>query len=203
MAKLLVPDEADINDDASVLNIAELDGERAVNVIEAAADGAIMGVKLAAYVGGMLLAFVALISMANGIFGAMGELFGYQELTLELILGVIFSPLMFLLGIPWEESAIAGNLIGQKLILNEFIAFVQLVEIQDQLSPHTLAVVTFALCGFANLNALAILLGGLAGMVPERKKEIAALGVKAVLAGTLSNLMSAALASVLLTMQMI
>jgi CNT family concentrative nucleoside transporter len=154
-------------------------------------------------VGGMLLAFVALISMANGIFGAMGELFGYQELTLELILGVIFSPLMFLLGIPWEESAIAGNLIGQKLILNEFIAFVQLVEIQDQLSPHTLAVVTFALCGFANLNALAILLGGLAGMVPERKKEIAALGVKAVLAGTLSNLMSAALASALLTMQMI
>jgi CNT family concentrative nucleoside transporter len=203
MAKLLVPDEADINDDASVLNIAELDGERAVNVIEAAADGAIMGVKLAAYVGGMLLAFVALISMANGIFGAMGELFGYQELTLELILGVIFSPLMFLLGIPWEESAIAGNLIGQKLILNEFIAFVQLAEIQDQLSPHTLAVVTFALCGFANLNALAILLGGLAGMVPERKKEIAALGVKAVLAGTLSNLMSAALASALLTMQMI
>lgn len=200
MAKLLLPDDAASCVDQDVLQVAEFDEKnKAVNVIEAAADGAMTGVKLAANVGGMLLAFVALISMVNGMFAAVGGWFGLQGMTLEVLLGAIFSPLMFLLGIPWSEAAAAGNLIGQKLILNEFIAFVQMVEIQDQLSTHTRAVVTFALCGFANLNALAILLGGLAGMVPERKHEIAELGLKAVLAGTLSNLMSAALASVLLS----
>ena len=200
MAKLLLPDDTDSSIEQDVLQVAEFDEKnKAVNVIEAAADGAMTGVKLAANVGGMLLAFVALISMVNGMFAAVGGWLGFQGMTLEVLLGAIFSPLMFLLGIPWSEAAAAGNLIGQKLILNEFIAFVQLVEIQGQLSTHTRAVVTFALCGFANLNALAILLGGLAGMVPERKHEIAELGLKAVLAGTLSNLMSAALASVLLS----
>jgi CNT family concentrative nucleoside transporter len=199
MAKLLVPDDGDLFDDDDALDVVGFDDEhRPVNVIEAAADGATVGVKLAAIIGGMLLAFVALISMLNGILSALGEWFGFVGLSLEAILGTIFSPLMFLLGIPWEEAAVAGNLVGQKLILNEFIAFVQMVEIQDQLSEHTRAVVTFALCGFANLNALAILLGGLGGMIPERKHEIAQMGLKAVLAGTLSNLMSAALASVLL-----
>lgn len=200
MAKLLVPDDGDLFDDDDALDVVGFDGEhRPVNVIEAAADGATVGVKLAAIIGGMLLAFVALISMVNGILSTLGEWVGLTGLSLESILGTIFAPLMFLLGIPWEEAAVAGNLVGQKLILNEFIAFVQMVEIQDQLSQHTRAVVTFALCGFANLNALAILLGGLAGMIPERKHEIAALGLKAVLAGTLSNLMSAAIASVLLS----
>ncbi|MFT7459823.1 MAG: CNT family concentrative nucleoside transporter [Planctomycetota bacterium] len=200
MAKLLVPDDGDLFDDDDALDVVGFDGEnRPVNVIEAAADGATVGVKLAAIIGGMLLAFVALISMVNGILSSLGEWVGLTGLTLETILGTVFSPLMFLLGIPWEEAAIAGNLVGQKLVLNEFIAFVQMVEIQDQLSQHTRAVVTFALCGFANLNALAILLGGLGSMIPERKHEIAELGLKAVLAGTLSNLMSAAIVSVLLS----
>ncbi len=200
MAKLLVPDDGDLFDDDDALDVVGFDGEhRPVNVIEAAADGATVGVKLAAIIGGMLLAFVALISMANGILSGLGEWFGLTDLSLEAILGTIFSPLMFLLGIPWDEAALAGNLVGQKLILNEFIAFVQMIEIQDQLSQHTRAVVTFALCGFANLNALAILMGGLGGMIPERKHEIAELGLKAVLAGTLSNLMSAAIVSVILS----
>ena len=201
MAKLLLPDDGDVYDSEDALQVDAFDTEhKPVNVIEAAADGAIVGVKLAANIGGMLLAFVALISLVNGILSGVGGLVGFEEFSLELILGVIFSPLMFLLGIPWGEAMAAGNLVGQKIVLNEFIAFVQLVEIRDTLSPHTQAVVTFALCGFANLNALAILLGGLAGMVPERKQEIAQLGVKAVVAGTLSNLMSAALASVLLSL---
>lgn len=160
MSKLLVPDEADSFEDEEVLDVVSFEGEqRPVNVIEAAADGAIVGIKLAAIIGGMLLAFVSLISMLNGILAASGELVGLKELSLELILGTVFSPLMFLLGIPWDEAALAGNLVGQKLILNEFIAFVQMIKIQDQLSQHTQAVVTFALCGFANLNALAMLLG--------------------------------------------
>ena len=120
-------------------------------------------------------------------------------MTLEYLLGQLFAPLMFLLGVPWSEAAVAGNLLGQKIILNEFIAFVKLADIKDTLSTHTQAVVTFALCGFANLSALAIVFGGLGSMVPDRKHEIAKMGLKAVLAGTLSNLMSAALAGLMLS----
>ena len=203
MAKLLIPDEpvedgADSisPDDALVAVVNEED--EPVNVIQAAADGAMIGVKIAANVGGMLLAFVALISLANGLVESMGELVGIANLSVELILGKVFAPIMFMLGIPWNEAAVAGQLLGQKIILNEFIAYVQLVSIQDTMTEQTRVVVTFALCGFANLHALAMLMGSLAGLIPERKKEVAALGMKAILAGTLSNLMSAALASILL-----
>jgi CNT family concentrative nucleoside transporter len=201
MAKLLIPDDpvepgANSADENLVMDVDPDD--EPVNVIQAAADGAMIGVKIAANVGGMLLAFVALISLANGMVESMGEWVGISNLSVEFILGKLFAPIMFMLGIPWHEAAIAGQLLGQKIILNEFIAYVQLVGIQDTMTEQTRVVVTFALCGFANLHALAMLMGSLAGLIPERKKEVAALGMKAILAGTLSNLMSAALASVLL-----
>lgn len=201
-AKLLMPEAPDEPEDTTeTLEIRSFDPDnRPVNVIEAAADGAMAGLKIAVAVGALLLAFVALLALLNDMFGGIGSLFGYDDLSLELVLGTLLSPLMYLMGVPWEEAVIAGNLLGQKTILNEFIAFVQLATIQDTLSPHTVAVVTFALCGFANFQALAIIFGGLGAMIPERKSEIARLGLKAVLAGTLSNLMSAAFASILLSL---
>ncbi len=200
MANLLIPVRKD--DTSSKDAIDNLDiyagGERPANVIDAAAEGASTGVRLAVNIGAMLLAFIALISLANGILGATAGLFGVEDFTLELVFGWVFAPLMYLLGIPWSEAATAGNLMGQKIILNEFVAYVSMVDVQSELSPKSLAVTTFALCGFANLGALAILIGGLGGLVPERRRDISRLGLKAVLAGSLSNLMSAAIASILL-----
>ncbi len=145
-----------------------------------------------------LLGGVALFALANGMIGGLGRLVGFENLTLETILGVIFSPLMFVLGIPWQDCQTAGNLVGQKTILNEFVAYVNFAAVKDTLSTHTQAVITVALCGFANLTALAIMMGGVGSIVPSRKHEIAQLGLKAILVGTLSNLMSAALTSLLL-----
>jgi CNT family concentrative nucleoside transporter len=202
MAKILVPDDPEDKDKERKIDLFKVtDEQRAVNVIDAAGDGAVAGMRLALQIAAMLIAFIALIAMLNGLFSWVGGWFGMPELTLEYVLGLIFSPLMLLLGVPWEEAIAAGNLVGQKTILNEFIAFVKLAEIQGTLSEHTRAVTTFALCGFANLNALAIVLGGLGGLIPERRQEIAKLGLRAVLAGTLSNLMSAALAGALFSLQ--
>jgi CNT family concentrative nucleoside transporter len=197
-ANLLVPLQDDDIESDDVLEIAEADEERPTNVIEAAADGAATGLKLAANVAAMLLAFIALISLANGLLGWIAGLVGFGEITLELIFGWIFAPIMYVLGVPWVDAVTTGNLMGQKLILNEFVAFVNMLEVQAGLTPKGLAVITFALCGFANLNSLAILVGGLGGLVPERRREISKLGLKAVLAGSLSNMMSACIAGVLL-----
>lgn len=203
MAKILVP-ETDHAQSEAAGNIDtgdfDMDG-RPANVVEAAANGAAAGAQLAINVGAMLLAFIALISVLNGILSGIGNLIGFHGLTLEYILGVIFSPIAWLLGIPWgSESFTTANLIGQKTILNEFVAFVQFAKIKTTLSPHTQAVITFALCGFANLNALAIVFGGLGGLVPGRRHEIARLGWLAILGGGLANLMSAAIASLLLSL---
>lgn len=201
MAKLLVPEtEEPFEPDAKEMANSHYGETRPVNIVEAAADGAAAGLKLAANVGAMLIAFVALVALVNGILGGLGGLVGFPQLTLEYVLGYLFAPIAYVIGIPWEEAVAAGNLLGQKVILNEFLAYVSFAEIQDSFSPHTQAVITFALCGFANLAGMAILMGGLAGMVPSRKSEIAELGFKTVLAGTLSNLMSAALASIFLTL---
>jgi len=197
-ANLLVPlKEGDV-ESVDALELAEAEVDRPTNVIEAAADGAATGLKLAANIAAMLLAFIALISLANGLLGWVGGIVGIEGITLELIFGWIFAPLMFVLGVPWEDAVATGNLMGQKLVLNEFVAFVSMVGVQDSLSPEGLAVITFALCGFANLNSLAILVGGLGGLVPERRRDISKLGLKAVLAGSLSNMMSACIAGVLL-----
>jgi CNT family concentrative nucleoside transporter len=197
-ANLLVPLQDDDVESDDVLEISEADEERPTNLIEAAADGAATGLKLAANVAAMLLAFIALISLANGLLGWIGGLVGFGDITLELIFGWIFAPIMYVLGVPWVDAVTTGNLMGQKLILNEFVAFVNMLEVQAGLTPKGLAVITFALCGFANLNSLAILVGGLGGLVPERRSEISKLGLKAVLAGSLSNMMSACIAGVLL-----
>ena len=160
--------------------------------------GASDGLKLALNVGAMLLAFIGLIALLNGLIGWLGGLFGAEALTLQVILGWLFSPIAWLLGIPWEQAQIGGSFIGQKLVINEFVAFIGLLEIQETLGTRTQAIITFALCGFANFSSIAILLGGLGSLVPRRRREIAQLGLKAVLAGTLANLSSAAIAGILI-----
>ena len=164
------------------------------------ANGAASGLQLALNVGAMLLAFVALIAMLNGVIGWAGELFGIESLTIQQILGFILQPLAWALGVPWAEAQAAGSFIGQKLVVNEFIAYLDFIDAKEALSPLSQAIITFALCGFANLSSIAILMGGIGAMAPTRRKEIAQLGLKAVLAATLSNLMSAALAGFYLSL---
>ncbi|MBT4799898.1 MAG: NupC/NupG family nucleoside CNT transporter [Verrucomicrobia bacterium] len=194
-AKLIIPETEEVND--SRIELAEGENQP-VNVIDAAALGASSGLKLALNVGAMLLAFVGLIALANLFFGEVGGWFGDPQFSLEKLLGWFFAPVAYLLGVNGSEIQQAGSLIGQKLVMNEFIAFARFSEIKEGLSVKTQGIVTFALCGFANLSSIAILLGGLGVMAPGRRKEIAQLGLKAVFAATLANLMSAALAGLLL-----
>lgn len=196
MAKLIMPDDPD----AVVRGKEKLEMEDSgpVNPILAAANGASDGLRLAVNIGAMLIAFVALIALINGIVGGIGAWFG-AELSLQKILGGLFAPLMWVLSVPWEEAQAAGALFGEKLILNEFVAFSHINEYLAGMSERTNAIVTFSLCGFANLSSIAILLGGLGVLVPEKRDLIARFGLRAVAAGSLSNLMSAALAGLLLT----
>ncbi|WGE91617.1 NupC/NupG family nucleoside CNT transporter [Actinobacillus genomosp. 1] len=195
-AKILHPQSEQFKDELSDDDIEE----KPSNVIEAAAVGAFSGMQLAMNVGAMLLAFIALIAMLNGFIGGISSLIGYENVTLQSLFGYVFQPLAWLIGVPWgAESQVAGSLIGQKLILNEFVAYADFVnylkpEATVALSPKTIAIITFSLCGFANLSSIAILIGGLGGMAPSRRGDVARMGVKAVIAGTLSNLMSAAIA---------
>jgi CNT family concentrative nucleoside transporter len=197
MAKIIMPDEDEESpeEDDAHLKLGKSPHE---NVILAAAVGSADGVKLAVNIGAMLVAFVALIALLNGFLGWVAGLVGLPSLTLEQIFGALFAPLMYLISIPWEEAQAAGALFGEKVILNEFIAYSHLNEYLAGMSERTVAIVTFSLCGFANLSSIAILLGGLGTLVPEKKELIARFGLKAVAAGSLSNLMSAALAGLLL-----
>ncbi|WP_223701456.1 NupC/NupG family nucleoside CNT transporter [Sutcliffiella deserti] len=197
MAKMLIP-ETDEPKTPTKVELEEGEEERATNVIDAAARGASDGLKLALNVGAMLLAFIALISMINGLLSWAGGAFGAENFTLDFILGYLFSPLAFIIGIPWSEAVAAGNLIGQKLVLNEFVAYSTFSEQIDLFSDKSVAVISFALCGFANLSSLAILLGGLGNLAPNRRPDIARLGFRAIVAGTLSNLLSAAIAGMFL-----
>ena len=198
MAKIIMPDEdhETAADDNEHLKMGKSEHE---NVILAAAVGSADGLRLAVNIGAMLVAFVALIALFNGVIGFFGGLVGIEGLTLQLMLGKLFAPLMYLLSIPWAEAQAAGALFGEKIILNEFVAFSHLQEYLAGMSERTQVIVTFSLCGFANLSSIAILLGGLGSLVPEKKTLIARFGIKAVAAGSLSNLMSAALAGLLLT----
>ncbi|NRA54713.1 MAG: NupC/NupG family nucleoside CNT transporter [Gammaproteobacteria bacterium] len=196
MAKLIVPETktpTETLDDAS-------EEQKPANVIDAAASGAASGLQLALNVGAMLLAFIGLIALLNGMVGWVAALVGFDGVTIQQLLGYAFAPLAFLIGVPWSEAIQAGSFIGQKLIVNEFVAYIDFVSVKDSLSAHTQAIVTFALCGFANLSSIAILLGGLGAMAPTRRTELAQLGMKAVLAGSLSNLMSATLAGLFLAL---
>ena len=197
MAKIIMPDDEYIPPGKH--ERLQMERSEHANVILAAAAGTTEGLRLAVNIGAMLVAFVALIALFNGLVGGVFGLFGIEGVTLQLILGKIFQPLMFLLSVPWEEAEAAGALFGEKIILNEFVAFSHLNDYLAGMSPRTVAVSTFALCGFANLSSIAILLGGLGVLVPEKREVIGRFGIKAVLAASLSNLMSAALAGLLLT----
>ncbi len=197
MAKLMEPETAQPAEPAEG---EELSGEKYINLIDAAASGAMNGLHMVGAIGAMLLAFIALIAMANGMLEAIGGWFGLERLTLESALGTLLQPLAWTLGIPWEEAQLAGGLIGQKFILNEFVAYVSFSEAANQLSAQSQAIVIFALCGFANLSSIAILLGGLGAVAPERQNDISRYGFRALIAASLSNLMSAALAGFFLSL---
>lgn len=190
MAKIMMPEtERSADSDFEISKDTE-----SVNVIDAAARGASDGLKLALNVGAMLLAFIALIALVNGVLSGIGGIFGFETLSLEGILGILFSPIAFAVGVPWSEAVTAGSFIGQKLVLNEFVAYSAFAPQIDQLSDKTVIVVSFALCGFANLSSMAILLGGLGELAPNRRPDIARLGLRAVAAGMLASLLSAAIA---------
>ena len=194
-AKILFPQTEQFNDKQPETD----DSEKPTNVLEAMAGGASAGMQLALNVGAMLLAFVGLIALINGILGGVGGWFGYGDLTLQSIFGWIFKPLAYLIGVSWDESAIAGQMIGMKLAVNEFVGYLEFAKYLQPdtavvLSEKTKAIITFALCGFANFSSIAILIGGIGGMAPNRRGDVARLGLKAVVAGTLANLMSATIA---------
>ncbi|GAA0583765.1 NupC/NupG family nucleoside CNT transporter [Halomonas salifodinae] len=210
-AKLILPETQAPEDSVSAAEARlEAEEDHPSNVLDAAAAGATSGLKLAANVGAMLLAFIGLIALINGMLGGLGGWLGMESLSLELLLGWLFAPLAFLLGIPWEEATLAGSFLGQKLVVNEFVAYINLAPYisgeqlvaatGEAMTPHTVAILSFALCGFANLASVAILLGGLGSIAPSRRHDIARLGLKAVLAGTLSNLMSASIAGFFLAL---
>jgi len=209
-SKLMMP-ETEKPNDSPHLESMETDPDRPTNILDAAASGAASGMQLALNVGAMLLAFVALIALLNGILSGIGGWFDYPQLTMELILGWVFSPLAWIIGVPWAEAQVAGSFIGQKLIINEFVAYLNFgaylkedAEVaaagMQVLSTNTKAIISFALCGFANLSSIAILIGGLGSMAPKRRHDVAQLGLKAVVAGTLSNLMSATIAGIFLAL---
>ncbi len=213
MAKLIMPDEppgagelklegalAGAPEDEIEVHTFE-EGERPANIIMAAAQGAQTGVKLAVAVGAMVLAFVALVALANGILGGIGGWFGRPDLSFQQIVGAIFSPVMYLIGVPWSEAGVAGGLFGTKIVLNEFVAFIDLGNAAGPaaaLSERSRAIVTFALCGFANFSSIAIQMAVTGNLAPNQRPMIAKLGLRALLAGSLANLMSAALAGLMI-----
>lgn len=196
-AKLMVP-ETDEPEATETFEFSNEDENEPSNVLDAAATGASTGMQMVLNIGAMLIAFIGLIALINGIIGGVGGWFGQGDLTLQQILGYVFSPLAWVIGTPWSEAQFAGSLIGQKLVVNEFVAFAEYTSVMKEgtvaLSDKTQAIIAFALCGFANLSSIAILIGGLGVIAPNRRRDVARLGVKAVIAGSLSNLMSATIA---------
>lgn len=196
MAKLLVPEQETVIEDTAV----EMAKSEHSNAIDALAGGAMNGMKVAVAIGTMLIAFVSVIAMANAGLEMVGNWVSIENLTLQSVLGYIFSPLAFMIGVPANEMFVAGSFIGQKLILNEFVAFMDFAAIKDTISEHSQVIITFALCGFANIGSIAIQIGSIGVMAPERRSDVANLGLKAVLAATLANLMSAALAGIFISL---
>jgi CNT family concentrative nucleoside transporter len=172
----------------------------AVNVIDAAAQGAGDGLHLALNVAGMLIAFLALIAMCNGILGWVHTLplMGWLPPTMEQIFGVVFSPVAWLMGVPWKDTAAIGDLLGTRLVLNEFVAFLKLGPMEPSLDHKSFVIATFALCGFANFSSIAIQIGGIGALAPTRKSDLARFGLRAVAAGSMANFMSACIAGMLL-----
>ena len=195
MAKIMLP-ETEAETEATAGSVRDVRDEESANVIDATGRGALAGGRIAAIVAALLIAFVSLIAMANGVLGGVGGWLGDDTLSFEKILGYAFAPVAWAIGVPWGEAQEAGNLIGLKTVLNEFVAFAELGKQVDQLSEKTVLVSTFALAGFANFASIAIQIGTLGGLAPERRAEVAQLGLKALLAGSLVNLSNAAIAGV-------
>lgn len=199
IAKIILPLPEEVREQVGSSSDREIkiqeddDQEKASNVIDAAARGASTGVKMVLEIAGTLLAFVALIALINGLFGIVGDFVGI-ELTMERILGVLLAPIAFLIGVPWEEAALAGQFIGQKIVINEFVAFAGLGEVMDTVSPKTAMILSFALAGFANFGSIAIQIGALSTLAPNRRKDVSKLGMRAMIAGTLASLLNAAIA---------
>jgi CNT family concentrative nucleoside transporter len=211
MAKIMMPDVpavalpegdpalANPHPDNEPVMVHDDGEEKPANIIMAAAQGAQTGVRLAVAVGAMVLAFVALVALANGILGGIGSWFGLPDLSFQQIVGYVFAPVMFLIGVPWQEALQAGGLFGTKIVLNEFVAFIDLGALKE-LSAPTVGIVTFALCGFANFSSIAIQMAVTGSLAPNQRPMIAKLGLKALAAGSLANLMSAALAGLFLSL---
>jgi CNT family concentrative nucleoside transporter len=197
LAKIFVPE----TEKPATAGRVEVKVEKtAVNVIDAAAQGAGDGLHLALNIGGMLIAFLALIAMVNGIFGWIHGLpaMGWVPASMEKLFGIIFSPVAWLLGVPWKDAATIGDLLGTRLVLNEFVAFLKLGPMKGTLDPRSFTIATYALCGFANFSSIAIQIGGIGALAPTRKSDLARLGLRAVAAGTMANFMSACIAGMLL-----
>lgn len=202
IAKILFPE---IKEPVTKGNVKMSVEKTDANGIDAAATGAGVGLKLAANVGAMLLAFIALLAMGNYFLFEIGELTGLNdafpdfELTIEALLGWVIAPIAFIIGVPWADAVNMGSLLGTKVVLNEFVAYLQLADMvqQEMISQKTITMATFALCGFANFSSIAIQIGGIGGLAPSRKSELASFGLLAVLAGTLANMMTATIAGIL------
>jgi CNT family concentrative nucleoside transporter len=169
-----------------------------VNIIDAAAGGAAEGLKLSLNVAGMLLAFIALIALLNGMLSIMGGWIGYPSLSLELITGYLFAPFALLLGVPFSDAMAVGTLLGKKIIINEFVAYLDLQTLKSTLSERSVVISTYALCGFANFSSIAIQIGGIGTLAPGRRSELAELGIKSLIGGTLACFMTACIAGILL-----
>ena len=195
LAKIFVPETEEPETKGTVKIDIEKPG---VNVIDAAARGAGDGLQLALNIGGMLIAFLALIAMVNGILGAIHSVASFVPQSLEQIFGYVFAPIAWMMGVSWKDAQAVGNLLGTRLVLNEFVAFLQLGPIKSQLDPKSFVIATYALCGFANFSSIAIQIGGIGALAPTRKSDLARMGLKAVAAGTMANFMSACIAGMLL-----
>jgi CNT family concentrative nucleoside transporter len=197
LAKVLIPETGEPETAGAVKIEVEKPG---VNVIDAAARGAGEGLHLALNIGGMLVAFIALIALSNGALGWVHSLpgMGWMPESLERLFGLVFAPFAWLLGVSWKDATPIGNLLGTRMVLNEFVAFLELGKLKEALDARSFVIATFALCGFANFSSIAIQIGGIGALAPSRKSDLARLGVKAMLAGTLANAMSACIAGILL-----
>jgi concentrative nucleoside transporter, CNT family len=191
--RMMLPETEASEVDADVRSVRD---EESANAIDATARGALNGGRIAVIVGCLLIAFISLIALANGLLGGVGEWFAYDGLTFQRLLGWAFAPVAWLIGVPWDEAAQAGTYIGEKTVLNEFVAYSDFGPDVKHLSDQTVIVVTFALAGFANFSSIAIQIGAIGGLAPERRADVARLGLKALLAGTLVNLANAAIAGV-------
>jgi CNT family concentrative nucleoside transporter len=190
-AKLMVPEV----EESVTAGVVKVDLPKiSSNVVDAAASGASDGLKLAVNVAAMLLAFIALIAMLNGILTAIGGFFGYSNLTFELLMGYINAPVAWLLGVPWEDCLKVGSILGKKLVLNEFVGYLDLVQVKGQISERSTILATYALCGFSNFSSIAIQLGGIGTMAPEKRHILAAYGMKSLIGGTLACYMTACIA---------